>query len=147
MAYTKHEFKSGEKLYATQLNEMEDQIAKNEEELVKVSEEIDDLKENGGGGGGSGSGGCLVVNSVYDEATDTVSVDKTYDEIVEAAKTQTVVLNADGDISYLTQAYDGEAVFVQPFFTYNQSNDSYTNFDSWVVTRIKADGTVKTDQF
>ena len=49
MAYTKHEFQSGEKLNAAQLNEMDEQIAKNEEELVKVSEKkaiINNLKRN-----------------------------------------------------------------------------------------------------
>lgn len=37
MGYTKHDFKSGEKLYASQLNEMDEQIAVN-------AEEIDDLE-------------------------------------------------------------------------------------------------------
>lgn len=51
MSYTKHDFKSGEKLYAQQLNEMDEQIFKNTEETSKLSEEIADLKENGTGGG------------------------------------------------------------------------------------------------
>ena len=36
MNYTKHEFKTGDILYASQLNEMDDQIAKNEEALGKT---------------------------------------------------------------------------------------------------------------
>lgn len=39
MSYTKHDFKSGEKLYAQQLNEMDEQIFKNTEETSKLSEE------------------------------------------------------------------------------------------------------------
>lgn len=40
MAYTAHEFKSGEKLYAAQLNEMDAQIEKNAESVTSLSEEI-----------------------------------------------------------------------------------------------------------
>ena len=36
MNYTKHEFKTGDKLYASQLNEMDDQIAKNEEDIEQL---------------------------------------------------------------------------------------------------------------
>lgn len=42
MSYTKQNFESGEKLYASQLNSMDEQIAKN-------TEEITSLKENGSG--------------------------------------------------------------------------------------------------
>lgn len=56
MSYSKHEFKSGEKLYAQQLNEMDEQIFKNTEETIKLSEDIADLKENGTGGGSATSG-------------------------------------------------------------------------------------------
>lgn len=45
MSYTKHEFQSGEKLYASELNEMDEQIYKN-------SQDIDTLKQNGTGGTG-----------------------------------------------------------------------------------------------
>ena len=45
MAYTKQEFKSGDKLYAAQLNAMDAQIAANEEETMRLSEEIGDLEE------------------------------------------------------------------------------------------------------
>lgn len=45
MAYTKQEFKSGDKLYAAQLNAMDAQIAANEEETMRLSEEIEALKE------------------------------------------------------------------------------------------------------
>jgi hypothetical protein len=34
MSYTKHEFKSGEKLFASQLNEMDEQIYKNSEAVA-----------------------------------------------------------------------------------------------------------------
>ena len=40
MAYTKHNFKTGDKLYAAQLNEMDEQIAKNEEAVNSLNEEI-----------------------------------------------------------------------------------------------------------
>ena len=39
MAYTKHNYQPGEKLYASQLNEMDDQIAKNESEVERLTEE------------------------------------------------------------------------------------------------------------
>lgn len=38
MSYTKQEFKSGEKLYAAQLNAMDEQIGKNEEDIKLLSE-------------------------------------------------------------------------------------------------------------
>ena len=40
MAYEKQNFESGEKLYASQLNAMDDQLAKNEEDIDLLSEEI-----------------------------------------------------------------------------------------------------------
>ena len=40
MAYTKHNYKPGEKLYASQLNEMDDQIAKNESDVERLTEEM-----------------------------------------------------------------------------------------------------------
>lgn len=49
MAYNKQNFKSKEKLYASQLNAMDDQIAKNAEDVEK-------LKEEGTGGGGGADG-------------------------------------------------------------------------------------------
>lgn len=49
MAYNKQNFKSKEKLYAYQLNAMDDQIAKNAEDVEK-------LKEEGTGGGGGADG-------------------------------------------------------------------------------------------
>ena len=49
MAYNKQNFKSKEKLYAAQLNAMDDQIAENAEEIEK-------LKEEGAGGGGGADG-------------------------------------------------------------------------------------------
>lgn len=45
MSYTKHDFKSGEKLYAVQLNEMDEQILKNESDISNLSSEIEDLNE------------------------------------------------------------------------------------------------------
>lgn len=53
MSYTKQDFKSGEKLYASDLNEMDEQIHQNTESISKLTEEISDLKENGSGGGAS----------------------------------------------------------------------------------------------
>lgn len=46
MSYTKQNFKSGEKLYASDLNEMDEQIHQNTESISQLSEEISDLKEN-----------------------------------------------------------------------------------------------------
>ena len=67
MSYTKHDFKSGEKLYAQQLNEMDEQIFKNTEETNKLSEEIADLKENGTGGGSvSGKGWTTEQIDLFD---------------------------------------------------------------------------------
>lgn len=40
MSYTKHNFQSGEKLYASELNEMDEQIFKNESDISSLSEEI-----------------------------------------------------------------------------------------------------------
>ena len=40
MAYTAHEFKSGEKLYAAQLNEMDAQIERNAESVASLSEDV-----------------------------------------------------------------------------------------------------------
>lgn len=45
MAYTKQEFKSGAKLYASQLNAMDEQIAKNEEDAAALSENVSQLSE------------------------------------------------------------------------------------------------------
>lgn len=36
MSYTKHNYQSGEKLYASQLNDMDDQIALNDERLSDI---------------------------------------------------------------------------------------------------------------
>ena len=44
MSYTKQEFKSGEKLYAAQLNAMDEQIGKNAEDVGKLSETIGDFE-------------------------------------------------------------------------------------------------------
>lgn len=46
MSYTKQNFKSGEKLYASDLNEMDEQIYQNTESIGKLSEDISNLKEN-----------------------------------------------------------------------------------------------------
>ena len=43
MSYTKQNFKSKEKLYASDLNEMDEQIYQNTESISKLSEEISDL--------------------------------------------------------------------------------------------------------
>lgn len=52
MSYTKQNFKSKEKLYASDLNEMDEQIYQNTESINQLSEEISDLKENGTGTSG-----------------------------------------------------------------------------------------------
>lgn len=43
MSYTKQNFKSKEKLYASDLNEMDEQIYQNTESIGQLSEEISDL--------------------------------------------------------------------------------------------------------
>ena len=45
MSYTKHEFKSGDKLFATQLNEMDAQIYKNCTDIANHSENISTLND------------------------------------------------------------------------------------------------------
>lgn len=45
MSYTKHEFKSGDKLFATQLNEMDAQIYKNHTDIANHSENISALND------------------------------------------------------------------------------------------------------
>ena len=45
--YTKHNFQSGNKLYASQLNEMDEQIALNEENINQLSDEIDNKQPKG----------------------------------------------------------------------------------------------------
>lgn len=87
MAYTKHEFKSGEKLYAFELNEMEEQIAANEaannenkEQIEQLSKEIDALTNEFGG-----LGSVELV-----ELTDWVKVSYCYD-----TSGDTVDLNGD----------------------------------------------------
>ena len=37
MSYTKHEFQSGQKLYASALNEMEEQIYQNTEDIASLN--------------------------------------------------------------------------------------------------------------
>ena len=43
MSYTKQNFKSKEKLYASDLNEMDEQIYQNTESINQLSEDISDL--------------------------------------------------------------------------------------------------------
>ena len=45
MAYTTHNFQSGDKLYAAQLNEMDAQIAKNEEDAAALSKNVSQLSQ------------------------------------------------------------------------------------------------------
>jgi lysophospholipase L1-like esterase len=45
MSYTKHEFKTGDKLYASQLNAMDDQIAKNEEDIGQLKTKAESFDE------------------------------------------------------------------------------------------------------
>lgn len=60
MSYTKHNFQSGAKLYASELNEMDEQIFKNEQE-------IETLKQSGTGG--SGTTDVAVLTTRVDNAT------------------------------------------------------------------------------
>lgn len=44
MSYTKHEFESGEKLYAAELNEMDEQIYRNTEAIANLDiPTVDDI--------------------------------------------------------------------------------------------------------
>ena len=43
MSYTKQEFKSGDKLYASDLNKMDEQIYQNTEDISKLLEDIANL--------------------------------------------------------------------------------------------------------
>lgn len=45
MTYQKHEFKGGEKLYASELNEMDEQIFKNTEDIAELQQKIPDKEE------------------------------------------------------------------------------------------------------
>lgn len=45
MSYTKHEFKSGAKLYASELNEMDAQIFKNESDISNLTEQVEVISE------------------------------------------------------------------------------------------------------
>lgn len=46
MSYAKHDFNSLDKLYASQLNEMDNQIAKNEQNAAKLSTVASNLSSN-----------------------------------------------------------------------------------------------------
>lgn len=48
MSYTKHNFQSGAKLYASELNEMDEQIYKNESDINGLAEQIDRLEDQVG---------------------------------------------------------------------------------------------------
>lgn len=86
MAYNVHEFKSGNKLYAVQLNEMDEQIAANAESVDSLSEEKADkaCKKN-------------------------VSVEITADDIVE-----NVLIDNTGDVLY-TDTWNGTKMIALPF--------------------------------
>lgn len=60
MSYEKQTWSTGETITADKLNHMEDGIA------------------------GAGGGGVLVISSVYDEQTETTTLDKTWQEIHDA---------------------------------------------------------------
>ena len=45
MSYTKHDFKSGERLYASQLNEMDEQIAANYQTIEAQGEALSQLSD------------------------------------------------------------------------------------------------------
>ena len=69
MAYEKQTWNTGDVITEEKLNHMEDGIAS----------------------GGSG-GGVLIVNSNYDESTETAILDKTWQEIYDAVKQKTQVI-------------------------------------------------------
>ena len=50
MSYTKHNFKSGDTLFAVDLAEMDEQIYKNNEKVSQLQDTVNDLKNNGTGG-------------------------------------------------------------------------------------------------
>ena len=78
---------------------------------------LDAIARNGGGGGGSG-GGVLVVNSVYDESTDTETLNQTWQEIHDAPL---AVLSFENDagkaIAVCTQANRVVNGFFAAFYT------------------------------
>lgn len=101
---------------------------------------------------GAGGGGVFVVHSTYDEATDTITIDKTYAEIVEAAQTQTVIVVEayEGGVVYnyyLHEITNGHgALFLSMSFTYNMTAGVHDRLYSYNTCQIRPDGTVVFNQ-
>ena len=55
-------------------------------EIQKIVLPVFKNVSSSGGGGGSSGGGGLIVNAVYDEQTDTTTLDKTWNEIKNAVE-------------------------------------------------------------
>lgn len=72
MSYIKHEWESGDILYANQLNEMDTQIAANEAKTNELSEENAELKRN-----------TSIVYISYDPTSKTYTCDNTFEELKE----------------------------------------------------------------
>jgi hypothetical protein len=72
----------------------------------------------GGGSGGGSGGGVLVVNEVYDESTDTVTLDKTWQEIRDA--NYAIIKSDDGsnEINIYQIASIGYVPFKQEYHVY-----------------------------
>ena len=63
---------------------------------------------NGGsGGGGGGGGGVFLVNMTFDEATNTETLDKTWQEIYDAAQNGLVFLTASSATDLEAKVFDG----------------------------------------
>lgn len=110
MAYTKHEFKSGDTLYASQLNEMDEQIYKNANaKYVKsVNDELPD--ENGN-----------VKVTVQAEQPNFV---ESVDEMTDTSKAY--VLISTGEI-WTYQSYQTEATLTPNFTNLYNKNDVVVN--------------------
>ena len=77
-----------------------------------------------GGGGGSG-GGVLVVHSIYDEQTETEALDKTWQEIHDAALGQVLILSAEYEgvleVYYLQRVSTDSGMTYEVAFAHNSN--------------------------
>ena len=88
MAYEPTNWKTGDVVTSAKLNKLEHGVA-------------------------AGSG-VLVVHSAFDESTEVSTLDKTWQEIFDAATTSGVVLDTDGVISLLALIRGMEVYFLTP---------------------------------
>ena len=129
MSYTKHDFKSGEKLYAQQLNEMDEQIFKNTEETSKLSEDIADLKENG-------TGGNITVDGALSEtSTNPVQNKVVYNALKNKADADDVYVDLETDTAEV-MAISNEGIAVASVEEY--SFTSSDNFKNWAGAKTVA---------